>query len=273
MIWCRFESADGPSYGLVESNVVKQVKGVPWGDHEITSVQYLLDSVKLLLPVVPVTAFASGLNYAKHAIDGLTKFGVKDPKLPSRAIIAYWANSALIAHGEAIIRPADSEGDFQYEGELVAVIGKRAKNVSREDALDYVFGWTIGNDVSERAWQKKDPTLLRSKNCDTFKPMGPWIVTGLNPKDMRTTVRVNGVVLDEFDTGNMLFDVATHIHDITKYCTLQPGDVIWFGTDGVPQNMSPGDVVEVEISGIGTLRNPVEAGNRNLAEQPEASKK
>jgi 2-keto-4-pentenoate hydratase/2-oxohepta-3-ene-1,7-dioic acid hydratase in catechol pathway len=227
MIWCRFESTDGPSYGLVEGNVVKQIKGVPWGDHEITSVQYPLDSVKMLLPVVPSTAFASGLNYAKHAIDGLTKLGVKDPKLPSRAIIAYWANSALIAHGEA---------------------------------LDYVFGWTIGNDVSERAWQKKDLTLLRSKNCDTFKPMGPWIVTGLDPKDMRTTVRVNGVVLDEFDTGNMLFDVATHIRDITKYCTLQPGDVIWFGTDGVAQNMSPGDVVEVEISGIGTLRNPVEAG-------------
>jgi 2-keto-4-pentenoate hydratase/2-oxohepta-3-ene-1,7-dioic acid hydratase in catechol pathway len=258
MIWCRFESTHGPSYGLVEGDVVTEVNGPPWGDHEITAIKHPLESVKLLVPVVPNTFYAGGLNYERHAIEASKKYGVKEPKLPTAAVIGYRANSALIAHEEPIVRPKDSQGDFQYEGELVAVIGKRTKHASREEALDCVFGWTIGNDVSERSWQLKDPTYLRSKNSDTFKPMGPWIVTGLDPKDMRTIVRINGVVVDEFDAGNMLFDAATHIQEITKYCTLLPGDVIWFGTDGVPQNMSPGDIVEVEITGIGTLRNPVQ---------------
>jgi len=133
--------------------------------------------------------------------------------------------------------------------------------VSGENALDYVFGWTIGNDVSERTWQKEDRTLWRAKNADTFKPMGPWIVTGLDPAKMETVIRVNGQETDRFATNNMIFDTATYIAEVSKYCTIEPGDVMWMGTDGMPQNIKPGDTVEIEISGIGTLRNKVVAGS------------
>jgi len=140
------------------------------------------------------------------------------------------------------------------------VFGVCFRNVSPERALDYVFGWTIGNDVSERGWQANDRTLWRAKNSDTFKPMGPWIVTGLDPATMTTTIRVNGKETDRFATNNMIFDTATYIAEVSKYCTIEPGDVMWMGTDGVPENIKPGDTVEIEITGIGVLRNKVVQG-------------
>lgn len=158
------------------------------------------------------------------------------------------------------MKPADAGEAFQYEGELVAVFGKRCRNVSRESALDYLFGWTIGNDVSERGWQKEDRTLWRAKNADTFKPMGPWIVTGLDPAKMETVIHVNGKETDRFATNNMIFDTAAYIAEVSKYCTIEPGDVMWMGTDGVPENIKPGDTVEIKITGIGVLRNKVVAG-------------
>ena len=123
-----------------------------------------------------------------------------------------------------------------------------------------MLGWTIGNDVSERSWQKEDRTLWRAKNADTFKPMGPWIVTGLDPDAMETIVRLNGKETDRFKTNNMIFDTADYIVEVSKYCTIEPGDVMWMGTDGVPENIKPGDTVEIEITGIGMLRNKVVAG-------------
>jgi 2-keto-4-pentenoate hydratase/2-oxohepta-3-ene-1,7-dioic acid hydratase in catechol pathway len=156
--------------------------------------------------------------------------------------------------------PKDSAGEVHYEGELVAVIGKRAKGLSKEQALSCVLGYTIGNDLSERAWQSADRTQWRAKNTDTFKPMGPWIVTDIDPSTSETTVRVNDRVVSKFPTGNMIYDVASYIAEMSKYLTLHPGDVIWMGTDGatIPA-LRAGDVVEVAISGIGTLRNPVSA--------------
>jgi len=142
-----------------------------------------------------------------------------------------------------------------YEGELVAVIGKRCRNVSVDEALDYVLGYTIGNDVSERTWQKSDRTLWRAKNCDTFKPMGPWIETDANLDAMTTRVRVNGRETTTFKTNDMIHGVALYISTISKYITLQPRDVIWMGTDGNSPDLRSGDVVEVEITGLGVLRN------------------
>ena len=122
-----------------------------------------------------------------------------------------------------------------------------------------MFGWTIGNDVSERSWQANDRTLWRAKNCDTFKPMGPWIVTGADIDAMVTTIRLNGQVTETFKTNNMIFDAPTYISEVSRYCTIMPGDVMWMGTDGVPSDMQPGDMCEIEISGIGVLRNRVVA--------------
>jgi 2-keto-4-pentenoate hydratase/2-oxohepta-3-ene-1,7-dioic acid hydratase in catechol pathway len=142
----------------------------------------------------------------------------------------------------------------------VVVIGKRAKNISAADAPQYVFGVTAGNDVSERAWQKNDLQWFRAKASDTFGPMGPAIVTGLNYGDLLLQTRVNGVVLQSQRTKDLIFDVPAIISYVSRFVTLEPGDVIYTGTPGSTKAMKPGDIVEVEIEGIGVLRNKVERG-------------
>ena len=256
MIWCRFQAGETISYGIVEDETVIEVSGIPWGEHARTGNTHKLDDVKLLVPVIPETFYCAGVNYRDHVLKMAALLN-REPSFPPRADIGYRANNALIAQGETIVIPKDAHDEVQYEGELVAVFGKECRNVSPEEALDYVFGWTIGNDVSERVWQRNDRTMWRAKNADTFKPMGPWIVTGLVPDQLRTVVRVNGRVTEDFDTGNMIFDAPTFISEVSKYNTIQPGDIMWLGTDGVPENIKGGDVVEVEISNIGILRNPV----------------
>ncbi len=258
--WCRFQTQGGPSYGLIEGGTVIRAEGIPWAEHRLTDERQPLDGTKLLVPVIPGTFYCAGANYRDHIVKRAAITG-REPRIPPRADIGYRANNALVAHDEPIVKPADAGNEFEYEGELVAVFGKTVKNVSREEALDCVFGWTIGNDVSERHWQATDRTLWRAKNTDTFKPMGPWIVTDLDIDAARTVVRINGKVTDEFATGNMIFDAAEFISELSRYATIHAGDVMWLGTDGLPRNMNPGDVCEVEITGIGTLRNPVIAGS------------
>jgi 2-keto-4-pentenoate hydratase/2-oxohepta-3-ene-1,7-dioic acid hydratase in catechol pathway len=256
--WCRFEAGGKAAYGKIEGDSVIALEGTPWGEHRATSTRHPLASVKLLIPTVPSTFYCVGINYRDHIIQAAKRRGV-EPVFPERPDIGYRANNALCAHGDPIVKPKDSGEVFQYEGELVAIIGKQGKKISPQNALDYVFGWTIGNDVSERTWQRGDRTMWRAKNADSFKPMGPWIVTGLDYRTMTTTIRLNSQEVDRFATANMIHDVETYIAEVSKYCTLYPGDVMWMGTDGSPRNMKPGDVCEVEITGIGTLRNPVVA--------------
>ena len=259
MIWCRFQRNNDVGFGLVADDMVTAIEGEPWADYRVTAVTYPIADVKLLVPVIPKTFYAAGANYREHIEKRAALMGVQ-PKFGRKPSIGYRANNALIAHDEAIVKPAGAGDHFEYEGELVAVIGKTGRNIPKETALDYVFGWTIGNDVSERDWQDQDGSnLYRSKNSDTFKPMGPWIVTGLDPNELTTTVRLNGDVVDQFSTGNMLWDTASYIAEISKTITFHPGDVIWLGTDGWPRNMVPGDVCEIEITSIGVLRNPIRA--------------
>ena len=257
--WCRLETAQGPSFGLVDGDQIELVEGSPFDTFRKTGKRTPLAQARLLVPVVPPTFYAIGSNYHDHVVKMAEVMGRK-PVFYDRPRVGYRANSALIAHGEDIVKPADSGEQFQYEAELVAVIGKAGpRRVSHEEAAQYIFGWTIGNDVSEREWQVKDQTNIRAKNTDTFKPMGPWIVQGVDPADMRTDVRLNGVTVHSFPTGAMQFDAAAVICEISKYNTLAPGDVIWLGTDDRPLNMKPGDDLEIEISGIGVLRNRVVA--------------
>jgi 2-keto-4-pentenoate hydratase/2-oxohepta-3-ene-1,7-dioic acid hydratase in catechol pathway len=256
MIWCRYETSDGPRYGLVEGTTVSEIEGTPWGEHAFVGKKLPFADVKLLVPVVPSNFYCAGINYRDH-VRRMAAMRNEEPVFPKQADIGYRANNALIAHGEPIVIPRDASEQVQYEGELVAVFGKKARNVSKEDALDYVFGWTIGNDVSERVWQANDRTFWRSKNTDTFKPMGPWIVTDADLDSMRTVVRLNGRVVEDFKTNDMIFSAATFISEVTKYNTIYPGDVMWLGTDGVPENIKHGDTVEVDISGVGVLSNPV----------------
>ncbi len=256
--WCRYDAGGKVSYGRIDGDRVTAVDGKPWGAHRLTSISHPLSSVKLLVPVIPPTFYCVGLNYREHILASAKRRGI-EPKFPQRPDVNYRANNALTAHGDPIVKPKDAGEIFQYEGELVAVIGKQGRRIPKDKALDHVFGWTIGNDVSERTWQRGDRTGWRAKNSDTFNPMGPWIVSGVDYRAMTTVVRLNGEEVDHFQTGAMIHDVETYIEEISKYCTLYAGDVIWMGTDGSPRNMKPGDVCEIEISGIGTLRNPVVA--------------
>jgi 2-keto-4-pentenoate hydratase/2-oxohepta-3-ene-1,7-dioic acid hydratase in catechol pathway len=256
MKWCRFENKGAASFGIIEGDDVIAVKGSPFESYQKANERHPLKSVKLLVPVIPPTFYAAGLNYREHVIEQAHKRG-EEPKFPPEADVGYRANNALIADGEAIVIPKDASELVQYEGELVAVIGRKCRNVSEAQALDYVFGYTIGNDVSERKWQRGDRTLWRAKNTDTFKPMGPWIVTGLDPATLTATIRLNGREISSYRVADAIFSVQTFISRMSKYMTLYPGDVLWMGTDGAPENMKHGDVIEVEIPGIGVLRNPV----------------
>ena len=200
--------------------------------------------------------YAAGLNFRAH-IEWANQRGGSH-KVPTQADIGYRSNNALICGGEDIVIPKDSTGPVEFEGELVAVIGKAVKNLPENKALDCVAGYTLGNDVSERSWQKGDRTLWRAKNSDTFKPMGPHIVDGIDPMAQQIDVRINGKTVSSYNTSGMIFGVAHYISRMSRYITLHPGDVIWFGCDGatVPA-LHPGDLVEVANEKIGVLANRV----------------
>ena len=257
MRWLRYQGPNGIRYGIVEGETIAEIDTTPFVAWQRTGATADLHAVKTLVPVVPGTFYAIGLNYRAHAVE----FGSAQAAAPARPQPGYRANSALIAQDENIVIPAES-GGIQYEGELVVVIGKTARYVAERDALSVVLGYTIGNDVSERTWQKADQGLWRAKNADTFKPMGPWIETDVDLPSLMTRVRINGKQMVEFRTNDMIFGVEQYIAEITKYMTLHPGDVIWMGTEGSNADMKAGDVVEIELDQIGTLRNPVVAEKR-----------
>ncbi len=256
MRWARFEQNGSPAYAVIEGETVIPVRGSPFAAWERTSERLKLADVKLLVPVIPPTFYAAGMNYPEHVREVAQKIG-QPVNLPTQAEIGYRANNALIAHGETIVIPAEATEQVQYEGELVVVIGRKCRNLTRDTALSAVLGYTIGNDVSERSWQKADRTMWRSKNSDTFKPMGPWIETNVKLEDLVTRIRLNGEQLIAFPTNDMIFGVVDFLVNMTTCLTLYPGDVVWMGTEGATANMKHGDLIEVEISGIGTLSNPV----------------
>ena len=210
MRWVRYTVDGRTSFGLVDADQVEEVRGSPFSSYEPSGVSRPLSEVRLLVPVIPRTFYAAGLNYAEHVRAEAARRG-EAPQLPAAADIGYRANNALIAHGEPIVIPADASDVVEYEAEIVAVIGRETKNVSEVEALDAVLGFTIGNDVSERTWQRSDRSMWRAKNTDTFKPMGPWIETEFNLDAARTRVRVNGEQTIEFSTNDMLFLSLIHI--------------------------------------------------------------
>ena len=254
MRWIRFSTPAGTAYGIFEGDRIAEVTGDPFKGYERTSRKHDIAAVKIEVPVIPPTFYCVGLNYAEHITEAAAKLGLS-PDLPKQPDVGYRAVNALIAHDEPVVMPADAT-KVQYEGELAVVIGKRARNLSAAEALSCVLGYTIGNDVSERAWQKSDRTLWRAKNCDTFKPMGPWIETEVDLEALETRVCVNGAETTRFHTNAMVFGVARFISTMSRYMTLHPGDILWMGTDGTSPDLKAGDMVEVEINGIGTLRNP-----------------
>lgn len=251
--------------GLVEGDHVVELHGALFGLQTRTRRRHDIADVVFLPPVIPGTFYAAGYNYKAHNRHH-EELGYDPVEVGPHPEVGYRAQSALIGHGGAIVKPADVEGRFETEAELVAVVGRTLKHATRAEAKEAILGWTIGNDVSARAWQHADRTFWRAKNADTFKPMGPWIETDLDPFASTTTVRRNGAVDASFPTGDMIFDPYDFLVEMTRYITVHPGDVLWMGADGNTP-MDVGDEIEIEISGIGTLTNTVvgEAGDTDTA--------
>jgi len=221
--------------------------------HTYTGKKLGVSDIKLLAPCTPRKIVAVGRNYKTHLTGP-----VKLPE-PTRPEIFFKPTSSLQDPGGPIVVPPDST-DLHFEGELVLVIGRRLRHASEDEAATGIFGVTCGNDVSERNWQRgpdKDVQWWRAKGCDTFSPLGPAIVTGLDYSNLRLRTRLNGEVVQDQSTADLIFDCPTVVSFISRYLTLEPGDVIFTGTPGQTRPMKPGDTVEVEIEGIGVLRNPV----------------
>jgi 2-keto-4-pentenoate hydratase/2-oxohepta-3-ene-1,7-dioic acid hydratase in catechol pathway len=252
MRWCRFDDNGAPRYGIVDGDTVIPVDGDPFSGYEVRP-SVPVSGIRWLPPVVPGTFFCAGLNYKGHA----ERAAYSGHQVPSRPEVGYRANNALTGHMESVVRPVDCGEPLVAEGELVAVIGRDVpRHCTRDQAESAIFGWTIGNDVSARGWQKSDRTFWRCKNSDTFKPMGPWIDTLASPLTSTTTVAVDGVAQASFPTGDMLFDPYDFICAMSRYITMRPGDVLWMGTDETA-SMVPGQVVSITIDGLGTLTNSV----------------
>ncbi len=241
----RFQAGGRTSYGIVEGESVQPVDGDLFGDLKPNGSPVALSSVKLLSPVVPRLILAVALNYPSH-IGGR-------PVSPRPELFVKPANT-YADPDEDIPMPAGCER-VDYEGEMVAVIGKTCRRVSTEDALSYVFGYTCGNDVSARDWQRGDQQWFRGKGCDKFGPMGPWIETDVDPVNTNLSTLLNGEEVQRCNTSEMINSVAETIAFVSRVCTLEPGDVIFTGTSGQPKALKPGDVVEVVVEGVGVLKN------------------
>jgi 2-keto-4-pentenoate hydratase/2-oxohepta-3-ene-1,7-dioic acid hydratase in catechol pathway len=203
------------------------------------------------------------MNYVKHLAEAANARG-EVPDVPQRAEIGYRAQNALIAHDEDVVIPAIATEKIHYEGELAVVIGKKAKHLSEADALSCVFGYTIGNDVSERDMQKADGQWTRAKGFDSFCPLGPWIETdpvalGLDPTDLEISCTVDGEPRQQGRTSQLIFGLPTLISYISQVMTLLPGDVVLTGTPSGVGPIRPGQRVECTIEGLGTLANTVTA--------------
>lgn len=256
MRFLRFQKGDTIAYGLVEGDQVRQLSGDLFGKLAKTQTLFPLKEVKILTPTTPTQVLAMAGNYRSH-------HGTEQVPPQFRIPQAFLKSpSCLIASGEAIVLPKDSEV-VHYEAEMVIVIGRTCRKVPKEKALDYVFGVTAGNDVSERIWQndaeRKDIQWWRAKGTDTFGPVGPYILTGVDYGNLKLTMRLNGKVVQEEKTDHLIHDVAAMVSGISRYVTLHPGDLIFTGTPGMTSTLKPGDVAEVELEGAGILRNPVVA--------------
>ena len=234
---------------MLDERGLHRLRDFHWGDPSIVPAgdPTPLDEARLLAPVTPGKIVAVGRNYAEHAKE-------LGNDVPSEPILFLKPPSSLLAPGGAIEMPAASNR-VDFEGELAIVIGRRAKNVDAAGWRDFVFGFTCANDVTARDLQKKDVQFTRGKSFDTFCPLGPWIETDLDPSDLAIRTRVNGETKQDGRTSQMVFQPAALIAFISSIMTLEPGDVILTGTPSGIGPLADGDTVEVEIDGIGTLRN------------------
>jgi 2-keto-4-pentenoate hydratase/2-oxohepta-3-ene-1,7-dioic acid hydratase in catechol pathway len=237
------------SWGMIHDDGIHQLTQAPYLGLDHTGVVVQREDVKLEAPVEPKLVFMTAFNFRSH-ITG------EPAAYPGLFIVP--ANS-IIGPEDSIVRPAESK-NLHYEAEMAIVVGKHAENVSVEDAHEYIFGVTAGNDVSERAWQGGDIQWVRAKGSRGFNAVGPVLVKGADYKNIQITGRLNGEERQSENTSDLIFGMEEMLSYISTYFTLEPGDMIWSGTMGSTRAMQPGDVYEVELSGIGILRNTVVQG-------------
>ena len=245
--YVRYSVDNSISYGVQDGDTIRQLSAAPYHGGTPTGATVELADVKLLAPAEPSKVFAVGFNYDSHRGDRV---------LPPHPPIFLKLPTTIIGPDANIIYP-EGAADVHYEAELVVVIGKTASKVSVEDASDYIFGVTAGNDVSKRIWQADDMQWFRGKATDTFGPLGPAIVTGLNYKNLLVQSRLNGEVMQSQRTSDHIHDVDAIVSFISQTVTLYPGDVIFTGTPGSTTAMQPGDIIEIEVEGVGILRNTI----------------
>jgi len=246
----RFVYRGEPRYGLLNSDQIEVIHNLPFDEVDVTGVSVALSKVELLSPVDPSKIIAIGLNYRDHAKE-------LDLEMPTEPCLFMKPTSSLIGSGNAIVYP-EATGQVDFEAELVIVIRKVARCIKSGDAADYIFGYTCGNDVTARDIQKKDEQWTRAKGFDTFCPVGPHIETELDTSNIYVRSRLNGEIRQDGSTKEMVFDVFDLVSYISEVMTLYPGDIIFTGTPFGVGSMSPGDTIEVEIEGVGSLINKIE---------------
>jgi 2-keto-4-pentenoate hydratase/2-oxohepta-3-ene-1,7-dioic acid hydratase in catechol pathway len=249
----RYQDGSLIKYGVIEKETIREMEGDPFSHFHLTSKAKKIGEAKLLSPCLPSKIVALGLNYRDHAEE------VKLP-IPDKPLLFIKPSTSVIGPGEAILYPKMSKR-VDYEAELAVVIGKVAKNVSEERAADYILGYTCLNDVTARDLQPKDGQWTLSKGFDTFSPIGPWIVTDMDPYHLEISSYLNGERRQHSNTKNLIFGPHQLVSFISWAMTLLPGDVIATGTPSGIGPMAIGDQIDVVIEGIGTLSNHVVSGN------------
>jgi 2-keto-4-pentenoate hydratase/2-oxohepta-3-ene-1,7-dioic acid hydratase in catechol pathway len=245
--YIRYSAAGTTSYGILDGDKIAELRGDMFAGAERTGKILNAGDARLLAPCEPRNIAAVGRNYKSHIADR----GLEPAKEPG----VFWKPSSCIVGTEEDIVIPEGAHNVHYEAELVLVIAKKAKNVPAADAHNYIFGVTAGNDVSERDWQKNDLQWFRAKGSDTFGGLGPCIVQGLDYNDLLVQSRLNGEVMQSQRTKDLIFPVHTIVSYVTRFVTLFPGDIIYTGTPGTTKAMNPGDVIEIEVEGVGVLRN------------------
>ena len=245
--YVRYEHQGSVSYGILEGETIHELRGAPFEAARRTGVTRQAGAVRLLAPTAPSKVIAVGFNYKSHLGD--------TPEAEYPGIFSKFPTS-LIPH-ESVITYYDDATDLHYEGEMVLIIGKTARSVSEAEAPDHIFAVAPGNDVSERVWQQNDLQWFRAKGADTFGPVGPVMASGVDYDDLLLETRLNGEVRQSQRTGDLIFGTAAIVSYVSRYVTLEPGDMIFTGTPGSTSAMQPGDVVEVELEGVGVLRNTI----------------
>jgi 2-keto-4-pentenoate hydratase/2-oxohepta-3-ene-1,7-dioic acid hydratase in catechol pathway len=250
--FARFKFNGEIYHGIAEAEEIAVIRGPFWDQYEVTGRKYAVSEISFLSPVLPTKIVCIGQNYRGH----IEELGVPVPKEP---VVFFKPPSCLIGHEHPIIFHADARR-VDYEGELAIVIKNKMKNVNEADALNYVLGYTCFNDVTERTMVGSNPFLLSlSKGIDTFGPCGPYIATDLDPNRLVLKTLLNGELKQQDNTQNCVFSIQQVLSYISRYITLLPGDIVTTGTPQGIAPMQPGDTVEVEIEGIGCLRNTVAA--------------